>query len=126
MAIRMVKRDILELALDCGLQDYPFCAGSDRRVCEGDIAAALAEGRMIAPEDARDPNTPMTAEEHAARIAWLVRNLDLKRVAITVKAGAIVDGNHRFAACLYSGIETVTCVMQELANQPVQAFSQAA
>jgi hypothetical protein len=32
MSIRVCQRDILDLALDCGIQDYPLWLSSDRRV----------------------------------------------------------------------------------------------
>lgn len=113
MAIRVFERDILDLALECGIQDYPHWASSDRRLTAGDIDAALRSGDMMAPDDSRDPNLPMSAEQHAARVAWLITHGDLDRVSITVRNGRIVDGNHRFAACLHAGIEWVKCVVMD-------------
>jgi hypothetical protein len=113
MAIRVCERDILDLALECGIQDYPHWASSDRRLTAGDIDTALQSGVLLAPDDARDPNLPMTAEEHAARVAWLITHGDLEKVTITVRNGRIVDGNHRFAACLHAGIEWIKCVVMD-------------
>jgi hypothetical protein len=118
MAIRVCQRDILDLALECGIQDYPHWASSDRRLTSRDIDVALNGDHLMAPDDDRDPNLAMTAEQHAARVAWLIRHGDLGRVTITVKGGRIVDGNHRFAACLHAGIEWINCVvMGALSNQ---------
>jgi hypothetical protein len=113
MAIRVSQRDILDLALECGIQDYPHWASSDRRITSGDIETALTAGDLMAPDDGRDPNLAMTAEQHAARVAWLIRHGDLKRATITVREGRIVDGNHRFAACLHAGIEWINCVIMD-------------
>ena len=93
MGIRLVVRDLLDVATECGLEDYPYWAGSERRN--------------------RDPNTPMSADDHAARVAWLVRHGDQKRMSIIIRNGRLCDGNHRFAACLFAGIEYVRCVMME-------------
>ena len=113
MAIRVCQRDILDLALECGIQDYPHWAGSDRRINSRDIDAAFNADFLMAPDDDRDPNLPMTAEQHSARVAWLIRHGDLERVTITVRGGRIVDGNHRFAACLHAGIEWINCVVMD-------------
>lgn len=113
MAIRVQQRDILDLALECGIQDYPHWARSDRRLTSSDIETALTADQMMAPDDTRDPNLAMTAEQHAARVAWLIRHGDLERATITVRGGRIVDGNHRFAACLHAGIEWINCVVMD-------------
>lgn len=113
MAIRVSQRDILELALECGIQDYPHWGHCERRLTAGDIDAALDAGDFMAPDDNRDPNTPMTAEQHAARVAWLIRHGDLERTTITLRGGRIVDGNHRFAACLHAGVEWINCVAMD-------------
>ncbi|MDA0340061.1 MAG: hypothetical protein O3B74_00515 [Proteobacteria bacterium] len=113
MAIRVSQRDILDLALECGIQDYPFWESSDRRITSADIDAALESGRLMAPDDARDPNLRMTAEQHAARVAWLIRHAELERTTITIRDRSIVDGNHRFAACLHAGIEWINCVFMD-------------
>ncbi|MEQ8335467.1 ParB/RepB/Spo0J family partition protein [Nisaea sp.] len=113
MSIRLVVRDLLDVATECGLEDYPYWAGSERRITDADINRALAEDRLIAPDDNRDPNTPMSADDHAARVAWLVRHGDRKRMSIIIRNGRLCDGNHRFAACLFAGIEYVRCVMME-------------
>jgi hypothetical protein len=123
MAIRVCERDILDLALECGIQDYPHWASSDRRITAGDIETALRDGFLMAPDDDRDPNLPMTAEQHAARVAWLVKHGDLERVTVTVHGGRIVDGNHRFAACLHAGVEWIKCVVMDAPaiQEPVAA-----
>lgn len=113
MAVRVRMHDILDVAEACGLQDYPFWADAERRVTDADITEALVEGRLMEPDDGRHPDTPMPAADHAARIAWLVANLDLTQVTVTVRDGRLVDGNHRFAACLYAGIEAVRCVLMD-------------
>jgi hypothetical protein len=113
MAIRVCHSDILDLALDCGIQDYPFWSSSDRRVTSQDIDSVLAAHDLMAPDDDRDPNTPMIAEQHAARVAWLIRHGDLEKTAITIRGRRIVDGNHRFAACLHAGIEWINCVVMD-------------
>ena len=113
MAIRVQQRDILDLALECGIQDYPHWARSGRRLTSSDIETALTADQMMAPDDTRDPNLAMTAEQHAARVAWLIRHGDLERATITVRGGRIVDGNHRFAACLHAGIEWINCVVMD-------------
>jgi hypothetical protein len=113
MAIRVSQRDILDLALECGIQDYPHWASSDRRITAGDIDAALRADHLMAPDDDRDPNMAMSAEQHAARVAWLIRHGELDRTTITLRGGRIVDGNHRFAACLHAGIEWINCVTMD-------------
>ncbi len=123
MPLRVEARDILDVAEICGLSDYPLWAGSDRRITDFDIATALTEGRLIAPDDSRDPNMPMSALDHAARVAWLVRFGDLSKTVVTIQGGTLADGNHRFAACLYAGVETLRCVFME---GPEAAIAEAA
>jgi hypothetical protein len=113
MAICVCQRDILDLALECGIQGYPHWSSSDRRVTSGDIDSALETNDLMAPNDDRDPNTPMTAEQHAARVAWLIRHGELEKTAITIRGCRIVDGNHRFASCLHVGIEWINCVVMD-------------
>jgi hypothetical protein len=113
MAIRVCQRDILDLALECGIQGYPHWSSSDRQVTSGDIDSALETNDLMAPNDDRDPNTPMTAEQHAARVAWLIRHGELEKMVITIRGRRIVDGNHRFAACLHVGIEWINCVVMD-------------
>lgn len=69
MAICVCQRDILDLALDCEIQDYPYWSSSDRRVTSWGIDSALETNDLMAPDDDQDPNTPMTAEQHAACLA---------------------------------------------------------
>lgn len=113
MGIRLEECDLLDVAVQHGLEDYPFWAGAERRITDADIARALAEERLIAPDDARDPNTPMTTDDHAARVAWLVRHGDFGRMSLVFRDGRLCDGNHRFAACLYAGVERIRCVFME-------------
>ena len=113
MAIRVSQRDILDLALECGIKYYPFWASSDRRITSADIDEALDADRLMVPDDDRDPNLGMTAEQHAARVAWLIRHAELERTTITIRDRCIVDGNHRFAACLHAGIKWINCVFMD-------------
>lgn len=113
MGIRLVERDLLDVAVEHGLEDYPHWAGAERRLTDADIARALQEERLIAPDDSRDPNAPMCAEDHAARVAWLVRHGDFRRMSLVFRNGRLCDGNHRFAACLFAGIERIRCVFME-------------
>ena len=78
---------------------------SDRRVTSWGIDSALETNDLMAPDDDQDPNTPMTAEQHAGRVAWLIRHGGLEKTAISIGGRRIVDGNHRFAACLHAGGE---------------------
>ena len=55
----------------------------------------------------------MPAEEHAGRVAWLIRNIEPNGCSITVKDGRIQDGNHRFSAAVYRGDDLVrVCFME--------------
>jgi hypothetical protein len=117
MTIRISQRRIKELSFECGVLSYPTWANTDRPVESGDIAHAIKTKFFLAPDDARDPNLYMTAETHAARIAWLIKHTDLKRLTITICGGRIADGNHRFAACLYSGMEYINCVLIQSASE---------
>jgi ParB-like chromosome segregation protein Spo0J len=53
----------------------------------------------------------MTAQNHAARVAWLIKFADLEKVTITIAENKVVDGNHRLSACIYSKIEVIKCVV---------------
>ena len=117
MTIKISQRRIKELSFECGVLSYPIWANTDRPVKSGDIAHAIKTRFFLAPDDARDPNLYMTAETHAARIAWLINHTDLKRLTITICGGRIADGNHRFAACLYSDMEYINCVLIQNASE---------
>lgn len=111
MTIRISQRRIKELSFECGVLRYPTWANTDRPIESEDIDHALKTRFFLAPDDARDPNLYMTAETHAARIAWLIKYTDLKKLTITICGGRIADGNHRFSACLYAGMEYINCVL---------------
>ena len=83
MPLRVEARDILDVAELCGLSDYPLWAGSERRISDFDIATALAEGRFMAPDDSRDPNTPMTALDLAPEIGLIPTPLASKHLQLT-------------------------------------------
>jgi hypothetical protein len=110
MAIRVERCALIDVAIECGLQGYPYWASAERPLSDDDISGALRTGRFIAPDDNRDPNAPMSTADHGARVAWLVRNGIPEQVVVTVQDGRIVDGNHRFAMCWYLGVEDVGCV----------------
>ena len=117
LAIRVSQRRIKELSFECGMLSYPSWSNTDRPLESEDIAHAIKTRFFLAPDDTRDPNCYMMAETHAARIAWLIKYTDLKRLTITICGGRIVDGNHRFAACLYSGMECINCVLIQNASE---------
>jgi hypothetical protein len=117
MTIRISQRRIKELSFEYGVLGYPIWANTDRPLESEDIAHAIKTRFFLAPDDARDPNLYMTAETHAARIAWLIKYTDLKRLTITICEGRIADGNHRFAACLFSGMEYINCVLVQSDSQ---------
>ena len=53
----------------------------------------------------------MTAQDHAARVAWLIKFADLEKVTITIAQNKVVDGNHRLSACIYGKIKVINCVV---------------
>lgn len=86
-------------------------------ITKAEITAALESNSLISPADAHSRKSVSLAEArafHASRIAWLVRNYNSPEALtpITIDFGIpgyastrfeIYDGNHRFAAHLYSG-----------------------
>jgi hypothetical protein len=110
MSIKILRRPIKELIADCGLFHYPLWLKTDRPMISSDIHWALRTNFYLAPNDTRDPNLYMSAQSHAARVAWLIKFVDLAKVTITIADKKIVDGNHRIAACIYSEMEHINCV----------------
>ena len=111
MPIKILQRRIEEVVLDCRIIRYPNWLNTDRVMVTGDIKHAIKTGCFLAPDESRDPNSYMTAQTHAARVAWLIKFADLKKVTITVAENKVVDGNHRLSACIYSKIEIINCVV---------------
>ena len=111
MPIKILQRSIEEVILDCRIIRYPNWLNTDRVMVAGDIKNAIKTGCFLAPDESRDPNSYMTAQTHAARVAWLVKFADLKKVTITIAENKVVDGNHRLSACIYSKIKIINCVV---------------
>ena len=111
MPIKILQRRIEEVVLDCQISRYPKWMNTDRAMVTGDIKHAIKAGCFLAPDESRDPNSFMTAQDHAARVAWLIKFADLEKVTITIAENKVVDGNHRLSACIYSKIEVITCVV---------------
>jgi hypothetical protein len=111
MPIKILQRRIEEVVLDCRISRYPKWINTDRVMVAGDIKHAIKTGYFLAPEEFRDPNSYMTAQNHAARVAWLIKFADLEKVTITIAENKVVDGNHRLSACIYSKIEVIKCVV---------------
>jgi hypothetical protein len=111
MPIKILQRRIEEVVLDCRISRYPNWINTDRVMVAGDIKHAIKTGYFLAPEEFRDPNSYMTAQNHAARVAWLIKFADLEKVTITIAENKVVDGNHRLSACIYSKIEVIKCVV---------------
>lgn len=111
MAIRLATLPVEEVRALAGLADYPRWAGGvtvDCRLIDDHVSGE----RLIAPSEQRDPNAPVAAEEHAGRVAWLVKHVARNGCSITIRDGRIQDGNHRFAAALYRGDDLVrVCFM---------------
>ena len=111
MPIKILQRRIEEVVLDCRISSYPKWVNTDRAMVTGDINHAIETGCFLAPEKSRDPNSYMTAQTHAARVAWLIKFADLEKVTITIAENRVVDGNHRLSACIYSKIKVINCVV---------------
>lgn len=112
MAIRLVKMPVREVMTLTGMTSYPRWAG-DVTVDDGLIQRHLANDDLLAPDDTRDPNAPAPAAEHAARIAWLVRNIRPNGCSVTIRDGRVQDGNHRLVAALYRGDELISCCLMD-------------
>ena len=93
MPIKILQRRIEEVVLDCRISRYPKWINTDRVMVAGDIKHAIKTGYFLAPEESRDPNSYMTAQNHAARVAWLIKFADLEKVTITIAENKVVDGN---------------------------------
>ena len=111
MPIKIRQRRIEEVVLDCRISRYPKWINTDRVMVADDIKHAIKTGYFLAPEESRDPNSYMTAQNHAARVAWLIKFADLEKVTITIAKNKVVDGNHRLSACIYSKIKVINCVV---------------
>ena len=109
MPIKILQRRIEEVVLDCQILGYPKWMNTDRAMVTGDIKHAIKAGCFLAPDESRDPNSFMTAQDHAARVAWLIKFADLEKVTITIAENKVVDGNHRLSACIYSKIKVINC-----------------
>lgn len=117
MPIKILQRRIEEVILDCRISRYPKWMNTDRAMVIGDIKHAIETGCFLAPEKSRDPNSYMTAQTHAARVAWLIKFADLKKVTVTIAENRVVDGNHRLSACIYSKIKVINCVVISTASK---------
>ena len=111
MPIKILQRRIEEVVLDCRISRYPKWINTDRVMVAGDIKHAIKTGYFLAPDESKDPNSYMTAQNHAARVAWLIKFADLEKVTITIAENKVVDGNHRLSACIYSKIKVINCVV---------------
>ena len=111
MPIKILQRRIEEVVLDCQILRYPKWMNTDRVMVASDIKHAIKAGCFLAPDESRDPNSYMTAQDHAARVAWLIKFADLEKVTITIAENKVVDGNHRLSACIYSKIKVINCVV---------------
>ena len=111
MPIKILQRRIEEVVLDCQILGYPKWMNTDRAMVAADIKHAIKIGCFLAPDESRDPNSYMTAQNHAARVAWLIKFADLEKVTITIAENKVVDGNHRLSACIYSKIKVINCVV---------------
>ncbi|MDF1790388.1 MAG: hypothetical protein P1U88_00685 [Thalassobaculaceae bacterium] len=102
MAIRLATLPVDEVRAIAGIAGFPRWAGGVT-VDEDLIDHHLANDALIEPDDARDPNAPVPAAEHAGRVAWLVRHVARDACSLTLRDGRIQDGNHRLAAAMYRG-----------------------
>ena len=95
----------------------PWCAG----VTKEGVMLALATGKLrsapVLTVSALGPPEP--ASEHEARIAWLVKHGWIDTITLDVGVPAlgchvdwiVLDGNHRLAAAIYRGDETIGCAI---------------
>ncbi len=111
MPIKILQRRVEEVVFDCQISRYPKWRDTDRVMVAGDIKHAIKTGCFLAPDESRDPNSYMTAQDHAARVAWLIKFADLEKVTITIAENKVVDGNHRLSACIYTKIKVINCVV---------------
>ena len=111
MPIKILQRRIEDVVLDCRISRYPKWMNTDRVMVASDIKHAIKTDCFLAPDESRDPNSYMTAKDHAARVAWLIKFSDLEKVTITIAENKVVDGNHRLSACIYSKIKVINCVV---------------
>ena len=111
MPIKILQRRIEEVVLDCKILGYPKWMNTDRAMVAGDIKHAIKAGCFFSPDESRDSNSYMTAQDHAARVAWLIKFADLEKVTITIAENKVVDGIHRLSACIYSKIKVINCVV---------------
>ena len=111
MPIKILQRRIEDVVLDCRILRYPKWMNTDRAMVAADIKHAIKAGCFFSPDESRDPNSYMTAQDHAARVAWLIKFADLEKVTITIAENKVVDGNHRLSACIYSKIKVINCVV---------------
>ena len=102
MAIRLATLTLDEVMALANIAGYPRWAGGVT-VDEDLIGHHLANDHLIEPDDGRDPNAPVPAEEHAGRVAWLVRHVARDACSLTLRDGRVQDGNHRLAAAMYRG-----------------------
>jgi len=102
MGIRLATLPVHEVRTMIGNPGYPSWVG-DVTVDDELIELHLVCEELIEPDDGRDPNKPVPAEEHAGRVAWLVKHVARDGCSLTIKDGRIQDGNHRYAAALYRG-----------------------
>ena len=117
MSIKILQRRIEEVVLDCQISRYPKWMNTDRIMVVGDIKNAIKTGCFLAPDESRDPNSYMTAQDHAARVAWLIKFSDLEKITITIAENKVVDGNHRLSACIYSKIKVINCVVISISSK---------
>lgn len=98
--------------------DYPWGV----RVRREDVDAALREGRLVDKPD---------GEDHAGRIAYLVRNRASDPISIDVGCPAlgywgpkwmVVDGNHRLAAAIYRGDFTISALVDGQLDWALELF----
>ena len=79
MPIKILQRRIEEVVLDCQILGYPKWMNTDRAMVAGDIKHAIKACCFFSPDESRNPNSYMTAQDHAARVAWLIKFADLEK-----------------------------------------------